>query len=613
MNEAKPRTHKNCAHLSRMLAAIVAFGILFIYWRFHMWKAYNDGYLTDEGWVIGMVWRSPSLFVESYSWKGSFYGTHVSPWMSAASLLSYLWPFGQVSWSSLFFALPQSIVVWCLVAYRKSESFGWFISRLIAGAFVGISGAMSLHATYPHFEVWAIAFGCLALRSYLRGNQAVALVFLVLASGVREDFGIHLSMGIVALALVLGRSEWKRLGAVSAALSAYSIVSSAIRIKIAGPISVETTLFGDPFLSHLSTGFFFDRARGMFLGTAGVLVFVSWVIAFLVSLSTSNRRALAMSAVAIPQIVMSAIAYLPSAGNFELHYGTSVTLSTFLMLMVLFDHKSTSESFTPQVSVILTASFIGLASFVGVTSDTVFSKFNEHIPSRSDQKILDRVIEQAASNGLLIDPALVTIRPNNINLASIGSEKSMEQKCSLINMNASFFGRNISQRAQLSGFGPIDGLPAGIAVTRSGDGCLLPRIVRPQFENKYVFAGWGLFNKVGRNGQFTKIATEKIDDAGLIGRSNPVNLPVGRYQLRIMYTSSITNEQIAASISLYAAAKSGISSGSRVIYGTNGNRSVFETEFEIKESHSRDLRLDILWEGRGLMEIDRTEFVPIAS
>src|SRR5215468_7828614 len=78
--------------------------------------------LLDAGWFSALVYRNgliPDNPLIACDYAPTYYGVHLTPFLSALSLLSYLAPVGRIEWYALTQAivyLPLAIAPWAVAA-----------------------------------------------------------------------------------------------------------------------------------------------------------------------------------------------------------------------------------------------------------------------------------------------------------------------------------------------------------------------------------------------------------------------------------------------------------------------------------------------------------------
>jgi hypothetical protein len=100
-----------------ILSCFITFIFYYVYYRNTL---INQAH-WDVGWIRNVIWRNPiqSMPVDCCAVDGQnseyiSWTWHFSPTFSVFSLLSFLWPFSQLSWLVLFFTLQNVIITFCV-------------------------------------------------------------------------------------------------------------------------------------------------------------------------------------------------------------------------------------------------------------------------------------------------------------------------------------------------------------------------------------------------------------------------------------------------------------------------------------------------------------------
>ena len=603
------------AWIKRLPSFLLLGALLAVGFRYHLWKLFDDAYLTDEGWIGGMIWRSPDLYVRVFAEKGSFYNLHVSPFLSLVSFGSFVFPFNAALWAALFFSLPYVLIAWSLLPKRDRDTPLKKLVLLIAALLASFSGAIPLHTAYPHFEIWFIVFVVLGVKAYALDYKKTSLLLLILAALVREDFGFYLFLPLVSIWFFHGRrnKSFTNEIRVGIGLALYSVVTSIGRIFIAGPVSVETTLFGDPFLSHLSFSFLQDRLTQMITSSSGVLVLTPFLVMGLIAWS---YRSVAIHAllIGVPQMGMSFIAFLPAAGGFELHYGITLTAGMLVAYQVLVVFPKLSSKFQdskPQethlfsklpLPAVMALMWFGLSGIAVASSHTMFDSLGRSVPGLREQNEVFQIIRDSRNAGLRIDPALTALMPGDIYPKQLMSSGNPSETCSLINTNAAFFGKAALLKSPLFAYGPEDGLAPSIGILRSEHGCSLdlPRL-KYKSRNQYVYLG----SSLGSQFQSLKGTARKFNgptSAGHIVYGPGVSFPEGKYNALISYSLESEDVSEASIFEVFDGIKI---LKSQLLPKTENRTMTQRIQFEVSSSSKQKIETRVFWSGTGTISVNR--------
>lgn len=188
-----------------MLAA-VTFVVTFIYHHNFFYR--TGGYLLDAGQNAFLFFRNgvipnwPAAIEIQFPGMGkygyNYFQYHTSPTISLFSLASYAFPFDRLTWFSFCVAASYAAVLWAMCSAvdlrggdRKDED--WVLVGGAAGVVFAFSGFAFSMLGFPHLEICYVAFGLWFLVLLMRGKTKGAAVLFVLACGMREDAGFHLT------------------------------------------------------------------------------------------------------------------------------------------------------------------------------------------------------------------------------------------------------------------------------------------------------------------------------------------------------------------------------------------------------------------------------------
>jgi len=192
--------------LRTALLVALTFAGTFIYQHNFFYR--HGGYLFDAGQNAFLFYRAglvplwppcmQLLVREVPGYAYSSFRYHMSPTISLFSLASYLAPVGRLEWFSLILAASYATIMGGMCSGMDwiggdRKDGAWVVAGGLAGIMFTFSGFIIAMLGYPHLEVLYVAFGLVFLVLLLRGRTAAATGFFVLACGMREDAGFHLT------------------------------------------------------------------------------------------------------------------------------------------------------------------------------------------------------------------------------------------------------------------------------------------------------------------------------------------------------------------------------------------------------------------------------------
>lgn len=205
---------QNAAFYAGLVAACAA-----VFWlaRNHLLFAfYYEGiaYL-DGGLFSGLLyhndWRLKNPVSQDVSFGGTFFTTHISPFLIPFTYLSRLLPLTPTEFFAFFMAAAATTyaaAVYIAAFYflaDQSPRLRSIIAAIIAapGAVIlSLNGITTDIISYPHYELWMPAFMCLFLLAFAYQKRRAAAVCFILLLSVRQDAGFHLSILLLAVAAV---------------------------------------------------------------------------------------------------------------------------------------------------------------------------------------------------------------------------------------------------------------------------------------------------------------------------------------------------------------------------------------------------------------------------
>lgn len=251
----------------RMRLLLASLPVAAVFWAStcFVWNHFLTGpYLLDSGWFSALVYRA-GILPDNPPCANSlreYFGLHVAPLLSIASLLSYVVPLGRVEYYCLFQGLiyaPLGAVTALLARAGGMDRRRRDACLVLLGSMLfALNGQVLACLGYPHFEIFLSAGLCIMLAGFAAGSGRLAWLGLALASITREDGGFH-AAGFVLAALVCSISRRpfaiarRTLAVMLAASLLTSIVAMLIQHAFFEPANLFRHLYtGSPAYAHIS-------------------------------------------------------------------------------------------------------------------------------------------------------------------------------------------------------------------------------------------------------------------------------------------------------------------------------------------------------------------------
>lgn len=302
----------------------------------------GDAYLLDAGWLSALSYRNVTLVNPPLMGRPVrlFYGEHVAPIFTIASLLSYLTPLARVDWFCAFEGLlfaPLGAVPALVLRPEERHSPRQAALCAITGVLFAFGGVVLSCFGFPHFEVFIGSGACVALVGAARGSRPLFYLGIAMAASCREDGGLHVAVVLAAVFLCdlsgrpwrLPRKDVLRGFALAVLLS---VLFLALQ-KLADPNTGRTfkmVYSGDPAYAHVTWASLGERLH-VFV-TAGR--FLWWPFAATVALAVARRdpRFLLGWLVQVPWFVLNLLAFQASRASFGTYIGFPFISSVFWLL-----------------------------------------------------------------------------------------------------------------------------------------------------------------------------------------------------------------------------------------------------------------------------------------
>ncbi len=158
-------------------------------------------------WPLLMWHNDWTLSMAGALGDASFYNTHVAPIHYLPVLLSYVYPFGWLSWYALVYALVfAALIIACyrLLAQQASRPLAVVLAGLGTVLFF-FSQSVFQGAWEMHMEFFSPLLALLMFQSWQLRRYKTALAWLLLNAAVREDIA---AINAVMLALLVAAQWW---------------------------------------------------------------------------------------------------------------------------------------------------------------------------------------------------------------------------------------------------------------------------------------------------------------------------------------------------------------------------------------------------------------------
>jgi hypothetical protein len=300
-------------------------------------------HLLDSGWFSALVHRAGFIQVNppiACNFARTYYGVHVSPFLSVFSVLSYAVPLERIEW----FAVVEGAVyapfgiVWYLVTSHVESAVPLVrIATSTLGAIAFCFSAQVLVCIgYPHFEVAVAGWTCVVLVSLVTGRRRLAWLAFVVALAVREDAGLHAGLALLPLlwlhrAHSAGGIRRTILVFVSLAFGCSLVAIAVQRLGFPAPTLLRAIYFGTPPLSHVGARFIVERLR--FLVEHQSFLVVPFSVSMGLAVWRRDVGYLLGYVVTAPWFIVNLLAFDEGKGRFYAYTGFPFIVAFFWCLL----------------------------------------------------------------------------------------------------------------------------------------------------------------------------------------------------------------------------------------------------------------------------------------
>lgn len=331
-------------------------------------------FLHDSGWFASIVFREgimPRNPVTVANDVTYYWGWHVSPLISAGSLVSYLFPGDVIDWYGVFQGIvyaPLATAVPVLVDRETRRGMALAVLVAATSLVFAFNGQVLAAVGYPHFELFASAGLALMLAALAVGRERLAWVGIAMAVATREDGGLHAASFLAAAlaAGLLGRPfpvARRRLATMTAVALACSVVATLVQNKLfVTPRAWEIYLVGKPPFAHLSWAVLVQRLSTF--GARSGFVWAPMLATLAVAAYRRDARYLLGWLVTVPWLLLNFTAKQDVKAEMGLYTGFPFVGSAFWVGAYA---RTRAGRSAPQRKVLWPLAAVSLASLAGLS------------------------------------------------------------------------------------------------------------------------------------------------------------------------------------------------------------------------------------------------------
>lgn len=338
-----PVAHLLEARLStRARLLLAAIPPLVVFWAgaCFVWNHFLRGpYLLDSGWYSSIIYQQgllPDNPRSAHSIR-EYYGIHVSPLVSMASLVSYLLPIGRVPYYCLFQGLiyaPLGMVTGVLARQSQVDSTAWgSIKVLVTSLLFAFNGQAMACLGYPHYEIFLSGGLCILLAGFATGRAGLAWLGVAIAAGTREDGGLHamafcvagIACSVTRRPFPLPRATMMKLALVAGLASLAAFAIQKVGFHSASLFRHE--YLGEPAYAHLTLDVI--RRRLAALPEDANFILLAIAASAVVAGATRDWRFLLGWVVELPWLLVNFCAAQELKAHFSIYTGFPFVASIF--------------------------------------------------------------------------------------------------------------------------------------------------------------------------------------------------------------------------------------------------------------------------------------------
>ena len=372
-----------------VLAVIVA--AFWLHFRYVLVHFSIGGTPLDSGWFAWLIAEgNPWLVNPRIINDLSYYNTHVSPYLSAWSVLFHF--FGLDRFTA--FALHQGFAFAVLAAAVMSLVYAvrsWFV--FVAAMLIVLIGDLVLqYATFPHFEIGILGFGLLGASLWIGGRAGPALAAFAIACLVREDGGLFVAVLLLAISRPQPPARWLRSPEVlvaTAAVLVSAVMFAAKAIYFPGFPTFAFNYSGHNW-DHVHAGFIAGRLRDLLDNPQALIAIGTSLV-----LALFSRRYLVIPALMLPLIGLQLLAVRDLLGHFVFYYAMPFLVITTGQVLAASVRSRWIGPQRSESSALLVAAILGSSPLLfatGLPSSFPMLAATLSQPARSDlREVADQV------------------------------------------------------------------------------------------------------------------------------------------------------------------------------------------------------------------------------
>lgn len=411
----------------------ICLAILVLIFTFYIYR--KQLFLTahwDVGWIKHVIWKNPLQAMPSdccaLDGQNSSYivwSWHSIPLFSVFSLLSYTWPFGQVTWLLFFLSLPYAIIVFCVVYFglasqESASNFRNACKVAIFSSIIGLSIGTFRSVHFPHYEVYFCSFALLLLYSLHKVNVFLTITAVLLCISVKEDSSFYLA--IIYLCYFWGVHSSKRLLKNSLILILPSLLYMMIleMIDFEDPpnpnhpneTALQSQYLGTPAFKHLNLDFVSDRVWLHFADNwiLYAVVIIIGIFSFSIKLSFGIRFVISI----LPHTLVALLGISPVKGGWAVYH--QIPVWTTVLFAIIYFHVN--FGFLNRLKYLISLVSLCLLSFASASLIYVYSGITSSIDIREVEKNYEHVIDLAMETGDVLDTNFFFLNPKRVPIDS---------------------------------------------------------------------------------------------------------------------------------------------------------------------------------------------------
>jgi hypothetical protein len=388
-----PETSRSRQWLRTILSIGVVAAVFALHFRFVLVNFSLGATPLDTGWFAWLFAEGDPWLINPRIINGlSYYNTHVSPYLSAWSVVLHFFSVDRFT----AFALHQGVAFAILAAAVMSLAYpvrSWFVFAA-AMVFVLIGDLVLQYATFPHFEIGILAFGLLGASLWVGGRRLLAGVAFLIACLVREDGGLFVAVLLIAVSAAQPPARWLRSPEVI--LAAVAVVLSAAMLAVKSVYFPGFPTFAFNYSGHnwdhVTPAFVLQRLRDLLDNPQALIAIGTSLV-----LALFSRRYLVLPVLMLPLVGLQLLAVRDLLGHFVFYYAMPFLVITAGQLLVASVRARSVGLARSESSALLVAAILGASPVlyaIGLPSSLPMLAATLSQPARAD---LLQVADQTAA------------------------------------------------------------------------------------------------------------------------------------------------------------------------------------------------------------------------